>query len=164
MLCWHSSWFLTLQKPVVVVDAAVLHGPVTAAAMLSLRAQLQAVLLLAAPADAADAAELLAVQLLAAAADAADAAELQAAQHQHAAAAPAVPQSQPAAAVLRRQLLAAAAKVLRLQPQLLSALQSHQQLSSFCPYRENSTACDPLDRKPFCIGTCEFKERSFAPP
>lgn len=84
--------------------------------------------------------QLLLVQLLAAT-DAAAAVQLLPVQLLAATHAPAV------------QLLQVAAHVqqLLLQQLLQPTLQSHQQLSSSCPYRENLTACDPLDRKPFCI-------------
>jgi hypothetical protein len=110
----------------------VLHAPAPSAVLLLV--QLLAVQLLAVAAV-----QLLPVQLLAATA-AADAAQLLLVQLLAATAAPAV------------QLLLVAHVPQQLQlPLLLSAHQSHQLLSSSCPYRENLTACDPLDRKPFCI-------------
>ena len=87
--------------------------------------------------------------------------QLLAVQHQHAAAVPQAAKHLLAADA--PQLLLLAAAVLRLhQPQPLSVLlsnqlQLHQLRSSFVPPREHSTACDPLDCKPFCIG--EASER-----
>jgi len=126
---------LAKQKQAAVV-AAVLHAPVATTSAVLLAVQLLAVQLPAA----------VAVQLLAAP----HLAVVATAVHQLA---PAV-QHQLATAVQQPLLLAALAPQLLLQQPLLSVLQSHQQRSSSCPYRENLTACDPLDRKPFCIGGC----------
>ena len=125
MLCWHSSWLQTWQKPVV-VDAAVPHVRATPVAIPLQAVQLLAVQLLAA---AADAVQLQAAQHQLAVAAAADAVQLLAVQHQLAAAA-AVDAEAPSKWQLQH---AAPVKVQLLQLRLQLTLQSHQLRSSFVP-------------------------------